>query len=56
MTGKYSGKTSTQVMQLLYNNNGVRGLYRGFAPGASRSFIANGVSMCVYSWFQDYTR
>ena len=38
MTGKYIGKTSTQVMQLLYKNNGMRGLYRGFAPGAGKKF------------------
>jgi len=41
----------------LYNERGLaKGLYRGFLPGASRSFFANGTSMIVYAWFQDEIR
>jgi solute carrier family 25 carnitine/acylcarnitine transporter 20/29 len=57
-TGKYkkmSGAT-WKVMRQILAEKGVRGLYRGFGPGASRSFVANGVSMIVYSWFQDSRR
>lgn len=58
-TGKYkSMRYSTWVvMKQIYSERGVvKGLYRGFAPGAGRSFVANGVSMIVYSWFQDAFR
>lgn len=58
-TGKYSKmRNSTwKVLKELYQERGiVRGLYRGFLPGASRSFFANGTSMIVYAWFQDEIR
>ncbi|KAL7566391.1 hypothetical protein ACA910_011130 [Epithemia clementina (nom. ined.)] len=46
-----------RVLYRLYKERGiVRGWYRGFGPGASRSFVANGASMIVYSWLQDYIR
>jgi solute carrier family 25 (mitochondrial carnitine/acylcarnitine transporter), member 20/29 len=57
-TGKYkkmSGAT-WKVMKQLYRQRGISGLYRGFGPGASRSFLANGASMVVYAWFQDTIR
>lgn len=55
--GKYKGMPTFQVLRLVYQERGiVRGLYRGFLPGASRSFFANGASMIVYSWFQDQVR
>jgi len=39
------------VIGQLYRDRGIsKGLYRGFLPGAGRSFFANGVSMLVYSW------
>jgi solute carrier family 25 carnitine/acylcarnitine transporter 20/29 len=31
---------------------GVKGLFRGFLPGAGRSMVANGVSMLVFDWCQ----
>lgn len=34
--GKYKGKSSIQVLQILYQSNGLKSLYRGFAPGASK--------------------
>jgi hypothetical protein len=57
-TGKYKklrGGT-WKVLYQLYTEGGVKRLYRGFAPGAGRSFVANGASMIVYSWFQDFVR
>jgi len=48
--------SSWQVFKYLYQTQGVKSLYRGFVPGASRSFFANGASMLVYTWFQDATR
>ena len=58
-TGKYRNMRNSTwvVMQTLYRERGLaRGLYRGFLPGASRSFFANGTSMIVYAWFQDEIR
>jgi solute carrier family 25 carnitine/acylcarnitine transporter 20/29 len=48
--------SSMQLLAHLYKTQGITSLYRGFVPGASRSFVANGVSMIVYTWFQDATR
>jgi solute carrier family 25 (mitochondrial carnitine/acylcarnitine transporter), member 20/29 len=45
-----------RVIHELYKQGGIKRLYRGFAPGASRSFVANGASMIIYSWFQDSVR
>jgi solute carrier family 25 (mitochondrial carnitine/acylcarnitine transporter), member 20/29 len=58
-TGKYKNMSlaTFKVMKQLYEERGIaRGLYRGFGPGASRSFFANGASMIVYSWFQEHVR
>ena len=58
-TGKYKQMpfATWKVMKELYTERGIRkGLYRGFAPGAGRSFVANGISMLVYSSFQDFFR
>jgi len=58
-TGKYKNMQNStfKVMFQLYNERGLaKGLYRGFLPGASRSFFANGTSMIVYAWFQDEIR
>jgi len=45
------------VMKRLYRERGIRhGLYRGFLPGASRSFFANGASMLVYTGVQSFLR
>jgi solute carrier family 25 (mitochondrial carnitine/acylcarnitine transporter), member 20/29 len=58
MTGKYKNKKYATwiAMKGIYHDHGIRGLYRGFLPGASRSFVANGASMIVYAWFQDTLR
>jgi solute carrier family 25 carnitine/acylcarnitine transporter 20/29 len=57
-TGKYKKlrNATWTAMQAIYREKGMRGLYRGFGPGASRSFVANGASMVVYAWFQDSMR
>ena len=66
-TGRYNKMTSNssalfpgshtfRVLYLLYQEFGIKGWYRGFAPGASRSFVANGASMMVYASLQDYIR
>ena len=36
MTGKYKGKSSMQILRMLYQINGMRSLYRGFGPGAGK--------------------
>lgn len=57
-TGRYKQMAGAtwKVMRQIVHEKGVRGLYRGFGPGAGRSFVANGTSMIVYSWFQDSLR
>lgn len=40
-TGKYMGKSSMQVLRILYQTNGMRSLYRGFGPGAGKSTVGN---------------
>ena len=57
-TGQYRQMryATWKVMTEIYRTKGIRGLYRGFGPGASRSFVANGTSMIVYAWFQDAIR
>jgi len=57
-TGKYRNIrfATWVVIRQLYQDRGIRGIYRGFLPGASRSFFANGASMLVYSWSQGALR
>jgi solute carrier family 25 carnitine/acylcarnitine transporter 20/29 len=57
-TGQYKKvrHATWKAMRDIVAQKGVKGLYRGFGPGASRSFVANGTSMIVYSWFQDAFR
>jgi solute carrier family 25 carnitine/acylcarnitine transporter 20/29 len=58
ITGKYKNMSGAtwKVMADIYRQRGIKGLYRGFGPGAGRSFVANGTSMVVYSWFQESLR
>ena len=58
MTGKYKQMRGAtwKVMGQIFQERGIKGLYRGFGPGAGRSFVANGTSMVIYSWFQDALR
>ena len=58
-TGVYRnvrGATFVVLKQLYHERGLVGGWYRGFVPGAGRSFVANGCSMMVYSTFQDAIR
>lgn len=48
-------KTSSGTLASLsciVRDSGVKGLYRGFLPGALRSFVANGAGMAVYQFTQ----
>ena len=40
------------VLREIVRADGLRGLYRGFLPGAVRSFVANGAGMAVYQLAQ----
>eukprot|EP00277_Geminigera_cryophila_P009257 CAMPEP_0179405718 /NCGR_PEP_ID=MMETSP0799-20121207/450_1 /TAXON_ID=46947 /ORGANISM="Geminigera cryophila, Strain CCMP2564" /LENGTH=275 /DNA_ID=CAMNT_0021176613 /DNA_START=24 /DNA_END=851 /DNA_ORIENTATION=+ len=53
-TGTLAKKSTLQLIRDISRQEGFRGLYRGFAPGACRSFVANGASMVVYQFFQDF--
>ena len=58
-TGKYRTMSNAtfHVLRDLYNERGIiHGIYRGFGPGAGRSFIANGTSMVVFAYVQDLIR
>lgn len=58
-TGKYKNMPNAtfHVLKQLYNERGIiGGWYRGFGPGAGRSFVANGTSMIVYALAQDFLR
>lgn len=46
-------KTILRRLFWVASEQGVAGLYRGFLPGASRSLIANGISMLVFEWCQN---
>lgn len=53
-TGELGKKSTIQLIRDVARQEGIRGLYRGFGPGAARSFVANGASMVVYQLFQDF--
>jgi solute carrier family 25 (mitochondrial carnitine/acylcarnitine transporter), member 20/29 len=53
---KHMRGATWKVLRELYREGGIKRLYRGFGPGAGRSFVANGASMVLYSWFQDTAR
>lgn len=58
-TGKYNNMryATFHVLKRVYKERGIiHGIYRGFGPGASRSFIANGTSMIVFSKVQEIIR
>jgi len=37
-----------------YKNHGIKGFFRGYGPGATRSLIANGLSMVAFAKTKDY--
>jgi solute carrier family 25 carnitine/acylcarnitine transporter 20/29 len=49
---QYRGKSQLSIIRGIMAQNGVRGLYRGFLPGAMRSFVSNGAGMAVYQFTQ----
>ena len=52
-TGALANKSTVSLIAQVARTEGLRGLYRGFAPGACRSFVANGASMVAFQFFQD---
>jgi solute carrier family 25 carnitine/acylcarnitine transporter 20/29 len=49
---KFKGKSIPSILISILKSDGVMGMYRGFMPGAMRSFVANGVGMAVYQLTQ----
>lgn len=48
----WRGQSTTAILSDIVRTDGMRGLYRGFLPGAARSFVANGVGMAVFQFTQ----
>ena len=46
------GRPTLAIVRELAASDGLRGLYRGFLPGALRSFVANGAGMAVFQFTQ----
>jgi solute carrier family 25 carnitine/acylcarnitine transporter 20/29 len=42
----------SQALKIRKESGGIRGLYRGLAPGSWRSFTANGTAMVVMQYCQ----
>ena len=54
---RYKGMSTLEVIgTIMKEGKGLSSLYRGFSAGASRSFVANGASMLVYSSMQSELR
>jgi len=49
---RFKGQSMWTILAHTARNEGLRGLYRGFLPGAMRSFAANGVGMAAYQLTQ----
>ena len=45
-------ESTLAIVRQLAASDGLRGLYRGFLPGALRSFVANGAGMAVFQFTQ----
>lgn len=45
--------STVQVVRTLWLEAGLRGFYRGLAPGLCRSVVANGGGMVLYDWVYD---
>ena len=46
------GRSTLAIVRQLAASDGLRGLYRGFLPGALRSFVANRAGMAVFQFTQ----
>jgi len=53
---QYQGQSLVSILQMTARNEGLRGLYKGFLPGAARSCLANGVGMAVYQFTQSFRK
>ena len=51
---RYQGQSTVSILQQIARTEGLKGLYRGFLPGAIRSCLANGVGMAVYQLTQSW--
>jgi len=49
---QFKGESTLAILKHLVQADGFAGLYRGFIPGAMRSFVANGAGMAVYQFTQ----
>ena len=49
---QFGGRSTLAIVRQLAASDGLRGLYRGFLPGALRSFVANGAGMAVFQFTQ----
>ena len=49
---QFKGRSTLAIVRQLAASDGLRGLYRGFLPGALRSFVANGAGMAVFQFTQ----
>jgi len=55
-SGGSSGRSTVSIIADIARSEGARGLYRGFLPGAMRSFVANGAGMAVYQFTQSISK
>ena len=49
-------RTTMKRMAWIIREQGIKGLYRGFTPGAMRSLIANGLSMIIFDKCQNFKK
>eukprot|EP01117_Protostelium_nocturnum_P002220 TRINITY_DN1285_c1_g1_i1.p1 TRINITY_DN1285_c1_g1~~TRINITY_DN1285_c1_g1_i1.p1 ORF type:complete len:297 (-),score=70.28 TRINITY_DN1285_c1_g1_i1:224-1114(-) len=54
--GSTSNESFSTKARIHYQNNGIRGFFRGYGPGATRSLIANGLSMVAFVETEVYLR
>ena len=53
---RYKALSTWSILQDTAKSEGIKGLYRGFLPGAIRSCLANGVGMAVYQFTQSFRK
>jgi hypothetical protein len=52
--GSNTNESMIQKFKNHYAKFGLKGFFRGYGPGATRSLLANGLSMVMYSKTQAY--
>lgn len=55
-TGLLHRKSLFSLFAQVFRSDGVRGLWRGYALGGTRSFVVNGCSMVAYQWMLNLRR